>query len=129
MVLISPAYEGNIMTEQRPRSMLIWMLFILIQTLVPAITGTTWAQPADAWLREFSAQWDDAAWTSGKTAGASPSGRRMPYMRPLDDQGWQVRMKALQGLVAGGENSISPLLNALENGDIPARQLAAQTLG
>ncbi len=78
--------------------------------------------PAAA-LAEFSRDWREADWQP------SGQGRFTVYMRPLDDQGWSVRMRAFQSLVKAGDASIEPLLKLLATGPAPERILAAQTLG
>jgi hypothetical protein len=77
-------------------------------------------ESAQDWLGWFAARWDDEAWVSG---------RRRAYMRPLDDQGWQARMLAMQGIAATGKDAVAPLVAALKSDHTPTRLLAAQTLG
>jgi len=74
-----------------------------------------------ALIKEFVSQWDESAWTS-------PGGQKK-YMRPLSDSGWAARFRALQVLVKHGKEAVPALEEALEKGDVPARILAAQTLG
>jgi len=55
-------------------------------------------QPPDGksaaqWLADFSKAWDDSKWE--KTFRTAPG----PYMRPLGDDGWKMRMRALRGVV------------------------------
>ncbi len=71
----------------------------------------------EQWIEYFSEHWRDDGW-------GSP-----PYMRTANDNGWQVRMRALQGLVAAGGPAVKPLLRVLEQGDPNQRMLAAQALG
>ncbi|GIW91321.1 MAG: hypothetical protein KatS3mg109_1753 [Pirellulaceae bacterium] len=50
-------------------------------------------------------------------------------MRVSEDQGWIARMWAFQALVKAGPASVPPLLERLNQGTVPERILAAQTLG
>ena len=47
----------------------------------------------------------------------------------MDDRGWQARMLAMQGLVAGKGRSLPVMLEALRDGSVPQRILSAQSLG
>ena len=62
------------------------------------------AEPADA-LAAFSKQDNAGAWIEKRN-----------YMRDKQDETWNVRMRTLQSLVAAGEKSIPPLLDALKDG-------------
>lgn len=85
----------------------------------PALRAEEPRSAAD-WLTWFSENWSEETW--------GPSERR-GYMRPLDDKGWQARMRAMQGIVANGADAVPDLVTALTEGDSPTRILAAQTLG
>ena len=74
-------------------------------------------------LKHFSQHWREDDWQ--QKGRSSPGG----YMRPLEDDGWQARMRALQGCVRHDGASIAILLDRLRSGDAPERILAAQTLG
>ncbi|GAB4140977.1 MAG: hypothetical protein Tsb009_10550 [Planctomycetaceae bacterium] len=74
-------------------------------------------------LKSFSDAWDESAWLN--KSRFRPKG----YMRPLNDKGWQARMRAMQSLVAQGESAVPGLLKTLKSGSVPERILAAQTLG
>jgi len=78
--------------------------------------------PAD-WITHFNQGWDETAWT--EMHRAYPGG----YMRPQEDAGWRARFQTLQGLVRSGKAAVPTLLDTLQNGDVPARVFAAQTLG
>lgn len=117
------------MTRFQVLSMRHWLLrWLASLSLLSALWGgATTAQEStrspEEWLTWFSQQWKEDGWS------ASTSQRRPAYMRSLDDQGWQTRMLAMQKLVAAGPSSIPALLEVLQQGDVPARILAAQTLG
>ena len=74
-------------------------------------------------LNDFSRSWKDEDWLPG---GKGPFTQ---YLRPENDVGWQVRMKTLQALAAGGRESTEPLLKLLREGWSAERILAAQALG
>ena len=74
-------------------------------------------------LENFSKGWKESDWTAG---GRS---RRQGYMRPLNDAGWQLRMKTIHSLVVLGKKSIPALLKTLKSENDTLRILAAQTLG
>lgn len=101
---------------------------VTILPISPALVGfAADAEPSEKtpepWIALFSERWDERAW-QGKFA-TSPDG----YMRPLEDAGWKVRVRSLQGLVRCGTDAVPVLLRALKTGDGPQRILAAQTLG
>jgi len=75
------------------------------------------------WVSYFSKQYDNAAWTN--KSPFRPAG----YMWPTDNNGWQARMLAMQGLVLRGKASIGPLLALLKTGRPGERTFAAHTLG
>ena len=74
-------------------------------------------------LEDFSKAWDESTWE--KTFRTTPN----KYMRPLGDEGWKVRMRALQGVVGQGKEAIPTLLEALKDKDVLRRIFAAQALG
>jgi|GEM_PF-1465781 len=78
---------------------------------------------ANAVITEFSRSWDESAWEN--------EFRTTPekYMRSKSNDDWQLRMRTLQVLVQHSEESIDPLLEALDSDSMPVRVLAAQTLG
>lgn len=78
--------------------------------------------PADA-LAGFVNDWNDKSWLP------PGNGRFTGYLRPQDDTGWRTRMRSFRSLVAGGRDSVEPLLKSLHEGQPPERILAAQTLG
>lgn len=84
--------------------------------------GSEDAADPHRWLERFASAWDADGWT-GDLFG------KKDFIRPLTDTAWQVRMRALQALVAGGERSVEPLLNVLRSGEPHERILAAQALG
>ena len=98
-----------------------------VLTLMLGCTSIAWAAEPPAsprdWLNQFSEQWREDDW---QQKGRSSAGG---YMRPLEDDGWQARMRAMQGCVRHEGASIAVLLDKLRTGDAPARILAAQTLG
>jgi len=102
-------------------------LFVIVFGLAVLAATVSAQQPggksAAQWLEEFSNNWDESKWEK--------SFRTVPgrYMRPLDDKGWKARMRALQGVVAGGKESIPALLDALKDEDAVRRVFAAQALG
>lgn len=77
---------------------------------------------ADELLAGFSKAWDDSKWENKFRGGSG-------YMRTTGDEGWKTRMKIMQSLVAGGEESISVLEKSLTSDHTPTRILAAQTIG
>ena len=78
--------------------------------------------PAD-WLKYFSKRYNNTAWTNKSLF--RPAG----YMWPADNDHWQTRMLAMQGLVQKGTASIEPLIAMLKSGRPGERTFAAQTLG
>jgi len=74
-------------------------------------------------LKSFSQIWGEIDWQ--QKGGSQPAG----YMRPKDDVGWQVRMRAIQGFVQRRDDATALLLETLQSGESPQRILAAQTLG
>ena len=103
------------------QSMMRTMVLLVVSVVMIAHSARA-DEPDSAkeWLGWFATRWDDDAWVSG---------RRRAYMRPLDDQGWQARMLAMQGIAASGKDAVASLVDALESDDTPTRLLAAQTLG
>lgn len=95
--------------------MLICILALLQSTLAAE------RKDPQQWLEHFAKSWDETEW--------GPAGRRVGYMRSLDDRGWPARMLSMQALVAEGKKSIPALVKALQSTDRPTRILAAQTLG
>jgi len=95
--------------------------------MILVCAAVSWAaEPPSApgdWLNHFSQHWREADWQ--QKGRFSPGG----YMRPLEDDGWQARMRAIQGCVRHGGTSVAVLLDKLRAGDAPERILAAQTLG
>lgn len=78
---------------------------------------------SDYWLTCFSENWSETDWqkkTPRHLAG---------YMRPRDDEGWQARMRSLQGCVQQGDAAVSVLLEALHSMSEPEQIFAAQALG
>lgn len=75
------------------------------------------------WLEDFSRNWDESKWEkSFRTAAGG-------FMRPLGDEGWSARMRALHGVVAQGKRAIPDLLEAIKDKNTPRRIFAAQALG
>ncbi len=104
------------------------LLLIAIAFGVAFAAPDALAQPpenpsASQWLAAFSKGWDDTKWE--KSFRTAPN----PYMRPIGDDGWKVRMNALQGVVVRGNDSIPTLLAALKSDDVVRRVFAAQALG
>ncbi len=107
-----------------------WTLILWTAAFAAALPAAAPAWAADPegtspaqWLARFSAGWNETAWhTPFRTA---PAG----YMRRLDDAEWKLRMEALQGVVAGGQDAIPVLVAALEAKEAPTRIFAAQALG
>jgi hypothetical protein len=101
---------------------------LLVASVVSCVASPTFAQqtgieksPGEL-LTTFQRGWDESTWTP-------ESRRRAGYMRPLNDAGWKIRFRVLQGLVAHGRNAVPDLAEALKSDDVPTRILAAQTLG
>ena len=92
-------------------------LYVTIGLVFNSTALAQFANPADA-LAAFSKQDNAGAWVKDRN-----------YMRDKQDETWKMRMRTLQLLVHAGEESISPLLEALKNGDDETRVFAAQTLG
>lgn len=86
-----------------------------------AVIGDDAPSP-DEWIQTFSQDWGARKWS--QRSPRTPTG----YMRADDDDSWRVRMQALQALVSHGTESIPALLDALENGEVHERILAAQAL-
>ena len=97
---------------------------VLLLTIVisPAAASEPAASPEQI-LETFSSRWKESDWTSPSRT------RSRGYMRPLDDEGWQVRMRTIQDLVLHGRKSVPVLLKALKSPNDALRILAAQTLG
>ncbi len=98
------------------------MMLLVVFAVALRAQGVRADEPVTSkeWLGWFAERWDDDAWVSG---------RRRAYMRPLDDEGWQARMLAMQGITAYGKDGVASLVASLTNDDTPTRLLAAQTLG
>ena len=88
-------------------------------SFVNSVTYGEELKSAAAWLGQFTATWDESAWTGG----------RRTYIRPLDDDDWQFRMLALRGLSKLGASAGDELLKTIKSGEAPSRILAAQVLG
>lgn len=71
-------------------------------------------------LTQFKEAWEESKWQQNFRGNA--------YMRANEDTGWQVRMKTLQVLVAGGSNSIPVLESHLADDHTPTRILVAQAI-
>lgn len=97
-----------------------------VLALMAGCATISWAaEPSLAprdWLRQFSQHWREDDWQQKRRFSAG-------YMRPLEDDGWQARMRALQECVRHDGTSVAVLLDKLRTGDAPQRILAAQTLG
>ena len=96
--------------------MLLSVLFLLPMELTAAEPD-----PA-ALLGLFRDGWDETAW-------GPKLGPRTAYIRDPSDDDWQLRMRTLRALVAGGQHSVEPLVDVLQKGEAPERVLAAQALG
>lgn len=107
------------------RSLLLLPVIAFWTALVAADTAAQRPdnQSATQWLADLSKSWDESKWE--KTFRTAPGG----FMRPLGDDGWKTRMRALQGVVAGGKESIPALVEALKDKDAVRRVFAAQALG
>ncbi len=77
---------------------------------------------AEDLIEEFRNGWNDTTWQQKFRGGSG-------YMRPLDDDGWQLRMVTLQKLIGLDAEAVPALVRALESDSKPVRILAAQTLG
>lgn len=98
-----------------------WIALVL---MVGCATISWAAEPPPmprAWLNHFSQNWREDDWQQKR--------RTVGYMRPLEDDGWQARMRAMQGCVRHEGASVAVLLDKLRTGDAPERIFAAQTLG
>jgi hypothetical protein len=106
--------------------MLARILSLVVALKLCCATTLPAAEPSKTprqWLDHFSRHWQEGDW---KQKGRfSPAG----YMRPLEDDGWQARMRAMQGCAKYPDSSIPVLLTKLRTGDAPERILAAQALG
>lgn len=116
-----------------PRTMLYFPTNVTLACLIflPPVADAQepdTSEPPAVWIKAFEQDWDDSKW-----GPASP--RRPGYMRPLDDDGWKTRMRALRGFVvhhqagSGDRTSVSGLADALQSKNVPTRILAAQALG
>lgn len=94
---------------------------ILLTVFISAVAISSAAEPqsAEKWFAEFSKSWDETAWEGGQRA----------YIRPLANDDWQFRMKAIQGLSRLEANATDTVLKAVTDGTAPERILAAQALG
>jgi peroxiredoxin len=79
-------------------------------------------EDANRLLEQFRSTWEGVTWEP-------QAGRRLGYLRPLDDSGWKQRMAALQRFVQAGPAAAQPLREALASDDGSIRALAAQALG
>ncbi|CAN5857781.1 hypothetical protein BH23PLA1_BH23PLA1_03170 [soil metagenome] len=70
------------------------------------------ARSAADWLDHFRAGWEATE----------------EHMRPLDGQGWKVRMEVLRGLARLGGEAVQPLIAAMDDDDAEIRVLSAQAL-
>ncbi|MCH7989430.1 MAG: HEAT repeat domain-containing protein, partial [Planctomycetes bacterium] len=98
-------------------------LALLLTIVISPAAASEPASSPEQILETFSSRWKESDWTS-----PSPS-RKRGYMRPPDDEAWQVRMRSIQDLVSHGRKSIPALLKALKSQNDALRILAAQTLG
>lgn len=98
------------------------LALLLTIAISPAAASEPAASPEQI-LETFSSHWKESDWTSPSRS------RSRGYMRPLDDEGWQVRMQSIQDLVSQGKKSVPVLLKALKSKNDALRILAAQTLG
>lgn len=99
--------------------------WIALALMMGCATISWAAEPPPAprdWLNHLSQHWREDDWQQKRRF--SPG-----YMRPLEDDGWQVRMREMQGCVRHDETSVAVLLDKLRTGDAPERIFAAQTLG
>jgi HEAT repeats/AhpC/TSA family len=88
-----------------------------------AVAQSEDGKSTDAWLAEFSDGWDNSSWAKEfRTVSGG-------YMRPLKDADSRTRMRALQGIVRQGKQSVPTLVRTLADQDVPRRILAAQALG
>lgn len=101
---------------------LILTLFVLFQVFPTVIIAQNRNEPSRL-IAQFQTEWNESRWL--QPTGTIPGG----YMRALDDQGYAMRMKVIQGLVASGSDAIEPLIDALRSNDEAVRILAAQALG
>lgn len=92
-------------------------LYVTIGVVFNSTARAQSAKPADT-LAAFSKQDNAGSWLKKRNC-----------MRDKQDETWKVRMQTLQSLVATGEKSIPPLLDALKSDDDETRVFAAQTLG
>ena len=95
---------------------------LLLTFVISSASASEPSASPDQILETFSSRWEESDWTSPSPA------RRRGYMRRLDDEGWQVRMRTIQDLVSHGRKSIPALLKALNSQNDALRILAAQTL-
>jgi HEAT repeat protein len=95
----------------------LWFVLLVVATSSLAYADET--KSAANLLEEFSSNWDESAWIGGRRA----------YIRPLDDEGWQVRMRTLVRLSKAAGGAKEALFETAKNGELPERVLAAQALG
>lgn len=102
--------------------------FLLVASIVSCAASPAFAQQTSAastpteLLTTFQSGWNETTW--------SPKSRKKGgYMRPLNDAGWKIRFRIMQGLIAHGPKAVPALAEALQSDDTPTRILAAQTLG
>jgi hypothetical protein len=98
-------------------------LAVLLSIVISPAAASEPAASPERILETFSSRWKESDWTSPSRS------RKRGYMRPPDDEAWQVRMRSIQDLVSHGRKSIPALLKALESKNDALRILAAQTLG
>lgn len=106
-----------------------WFPCVVLSVVVLMTSGPTGAMADERenspkiLLRQFAEGWADDAWEP------KGEGRFSRYIRSLNDEGWQVRLRTIQGLIAAGEKSVAPLIELLRDGKPHERILAAQALG
>jgi len=64
-------------------------------------------------LKSFAQTWRESDWQ--QKGRFSPNG----YMRKEGGEGWQARIRVIQGLVQHGRASVPVLLETLKTGDAP----------
>ncbi len=117
-------------TRTHKRRLANRILALTVTGLFAALLGSASLAHADevpdtvaGWFDLFADDWSEQDWMTRRPGG------RATYMRPLEEEGWKSRWRALQGIVALGEAAVEPLLAELASDDVDRRTLAAQALG
>lgn len=91
--------------------MLEFLRAILCLIVIAPFTHGDEPKSVDRALPSFREAYKADAWVAS-------GGRRSPFMQPLGDGSWKVRMRSLQAVVARGRESVPALAEWLKSGKI-----------